>query len=143
MRTLLAALMLAGSMNAFASSRAPASTLPEPPPIPDSCPCSHPAFVPLSERARVVQAFWEARSKKRAASVASTIVVLGSLLGGSVANPTLNEAADQQGRADAAYERARDAALAAGGIRVERRGEDERVYVLLRKNVDYAIPGAR
>jgi hypothetical protein len=139
MRFLLAALLLTGSVNGFAAS-AGASAQPAAP-RPDSCPCSRPGFVPLTEKARLAQAFWDARSKRRAASVASTVVLLGSLLGGSVANPTLNEAAEQQGRADAAYDSARDAAVAAGAIRLEARGDDVVVYVMLEQGRDYSIAG--
>lgn len=135
----LGAILLAGAVRAFAAPAAQARAT-----EPDTCPCTRTGFVAQTDKARAAAAFWEARSHRRVARTASSLVLLGSLLSGNLNNPTLGDAVDADNRADARYDAARAQALQAGAVRfaANAQGEEE-VYVLLEAGKDYIIQDGR
>lgn len=136
--TLLAALAVAlalSPLQAFAQQTVPAA----PPAKPEqTCPCSDYAFVPKTEKAKAVAAWWDARRKVRSASIVGTFALFGALLSHGQSNG-INDASELVGQAESEMMAARDKAESLHGLESDSRDPDAIVRVTLLKGVDYTL----
>ncbi|MDE2143069.1 MAG: hypothetical protein KGJ84_11730 [Elusimicrobia bacterium] len=117
-----------------------AAPAPAPAKFKETCPCTDYRFVPKTEKAKAVVAYWDARGKVNTASFIGTFAYLGAALSG---HPTqsLNDAAQALGQAQTEKLQARDQAERLGGLKVEGAGEDAKVTITLKEGVDYTLDG--
>lgn len=106
----------------------------------ETCPCSDYRFVPVTEKAKAVVEYWDARRAVKSAGVIGTFALFGAMLTG---RPTqsLNDAANALGEAKSKMSDARAKAEKLGGLKVEGTGEDAFATVTLKKGVDYTLDG--
>ncbi len=134
----LAALLAVAPMTASAQQGPAASSAAKPA---QTCPCSDYRFVPKTDKAKAVGAWWEARRKYDANSVAGTVVgtiaLFGVLAGGSAQG--LEEVSDSMRRSEGELLSARDAAERLHGLEVTAREPAALVTVTLTAGVDYTF----
>lgn len=123
---LLAAMLLAPAV------RAQVAAAPEKPKA--SCPCDNSSFKPLTDKARAVEAYWDARREYK---VAKTIAETAALIAIFSRNGGLmNEAQNSLSTAESKLWAARRKAAELGGIKGE---DDQTVEIKLQKGVDYTL----
>ncbi|MCR4294498.1 MAG: hypothetical protein NUW21_03115, partial [Elusimicrobia bacterium] len=133
---LLAGLMLASAVPLRAQVVAgPAAGTAAPVKKP-SCPCDNSGFKPLTDKARAVEAYWDARRKYNVASTIAGTVALFALI--SQNRQALYEAQESLNAASSELAVARAKALSLKGIKVVD-GDDKTVELLLEKGVDYTL----
>lgn len=134
------ALLLAGLMLTSALPlRAQVAATPQPAPVEKpkpSCPCDRSNFKPLTDKARAVEAYWDARRKYNVASTFAGTVALFALIAKD--RKTLYEAQEALNAASSELAVARAKALSLKGIKVVD-GDDKTVELLLEKDVDYTL----
>jgi hypothetical protein len=131
----LAVALALAPLQAFAQQTAAGT----PPAKPEqTCPCSDYAFVPKTEKAKAVAAWWDARRKLHSASIVGTFALFGALLSNGQSNG-INEASELVGQAQSEMMTARDKAEKLHGLESDSRDPDAIVKVTLLKDVDYTI----
>jgi hypothetical protein len=129
---ILAAALIASPLGAFAQVAVVA-------PVPDTCPCSDYHFTPITEKAKAVAAFWDARRKYHFASGLGTMAVLFTAM---THQPTqaLVDAQNSFAQAQNELLQTRARASALGGLKVQGDGgADSPVVVTLKKGADYEM----
>lgn len=119
--------------------RAQVAATPQPAPVEKpkpTCPCDNSNFKPLTDKARAVEAYWDARRKYNVASTLAGTVALFALI--SQNRQALYEAQESLNAASSELAVARAKALSLKGIKVVD-GDDKTVEVLLEKGVDYTL----
>ncbi|MFI5347367.1 MAG: hypothetical protein ACHQ51_13415 [Elusimicrobiota bacterium] len=106
----------------------------------ETCPCTNPRFEAITEKAKAVVVYWEARGKVKTAGVIGTFAYLGAALSGHPTQ-TLHEAADALGSAEGEMREAREKAARLGGLKVEGAGDDAKATITLKEGVDYTLDG--
>lgn len=125
---LLAALLLAQAV------KAQVAAAPEKPKA--SCPCDNSSFKPLTDKARAVEAYWDARREYK---VAKTIAETAALIAIFSRNGGLmNEAQNSMSTAESKLYAARMKAAGLKGI-VVKGDDDATVEIKLQKGVDYTL----
>jgi hypothetical protein len=133
----LAVLMLASSLplraQVVAGSRA--ATVAEP--VKEAtCPCDQSNFKPLTDKARAVAEYWDARRRYKSASTVAGAVALFAIIARD--GNAMNEAQNTLSAASTELHTARDKAVALDGIKVTD-GDDKTVELKLQKGVDYTL----
>ncbi len=139
MRMKTTALLLAGLLLSALPLRAQEAATPQPAPVErpkPTCPCDSSNFKPLTDKARAVEAYWDARRKYNVASTIAGTVAIFALL--SQDRKTLHEAQESLNAASSELAVARAKALSLKGIKVVD-GDDKTVELLLVKDVDYTL----
>ena len=101
-----------------------------------TCPCDNPNFKPLTEKARAVQAYWEARRDYNVASTIAGTAALFALFTRS--GGLMNEAQNTLSNAENKLFTARTKAESLKGIKLTD-GDDKTVQIKLEKGVDYTL----
>lgn len=133
----LAGLMLASAFPLRAQVAAePAGKQAPAKPAP-SCPCDSSNFKPLTEKARAVEAYWDARRKTKIAAVVGGTGVLLSLLFRS--QQGLQESTEAYDRARSEMFAAKAKAESLGALKVTGDDLDGTIEIKLEKGVDYTL----
>jgi hypothetical protein len=106
----------------------------------ETCPCSDYRFVPVTEKAKAVVAYWDARRGVKSAGLVGTFALFGAMLSGRPTN-SLNDAADALGQAKAKMAAARERAEKLGGLKVTGTGDDAVATITLLLGTDYTLDG--
>jgi hypothetical protein len=136
-RLALAGLMLASALPLHAqvqrAQAGPATPVEKPEP---KCVCDQASFKPLTEKARAVAAYWEARREYKSASTVAGIAALYAILAHD--GGTMNEAQNTLSNAEQKLYPLRMKAEQLGGIKLTG-GDDKTVEIKLEKGVDYTL----
>lgn len=133
----LAGLMLASAFPVRAQVAAEPSAKPAPAKPAPSCPCDHYNFKPLTEKARAVEAYWDARRKTKIATVVGGTGLLLSLLFRS--QQGLQESTEAYDKARSEMWAAKAKAESLGALKVTGDDMDGTIEFKIVKGVDYTI----
>ncbi len=136
-RLALAALLLSSALPLSAQVQAVPSGPEKPVEKPEpKCVCDAYNFKPLTEKAKAVAAYWDARREYKSASTVAGIAALFGVLARD--GNALNAAQDTLNKAENKLYPLRMRAEQLGGIKVTN-GDDKTVEVKLEKGVDYTL----
>jgi hypothetical protein len=134
----LALLLLSSGMLAAPVLAAAQAVAASPAAAPDTCPCTDYRFVPKTEKAKAVAAFWDARDEFKVAAGFGSMALLFSMM----SNPPgegLEDAKRALGDATDKLLKARARAVALHGLTVSGDAPKAPVVVTLKKGEDYEL----
>ena len=133
----LATLMLVSAFPLRAQVSAEPSAKPAPAKTEATCPCDHYNFKPLTDKARAVEAYWDARRKTKIAAVIGGTGALLSLL--FMSEQGLRDSTEGYDRARSEMWAAKAKAESLDALKVTGDDLDGDIEIKLKKGIDYTL----